>query len=195
MFTGIVEAIGEIMEVTETSGGRRLKIAVDFAEALTDGQSINVSGVCLTVESHGPDWFEAFLAEETMAKTYLGEVGVGDTVNIERAMPANGRFDGHVVQGHVDTTTAVTAIRQVGEDWEYDFALGDWDRYVVEKGSITLDGISLTVASLDDNEFTVAVIPATYRDTTLSTKEPGDPVHVEVDVIAKYVEQLLQSKS
>lgn len=193
MFTGIIEAIGEIMAVTETPGGRRLKIAVDIAGTLTDGQSINVSGVCLTVESHETDWFEVFLADETIAKTYLGDVGVSDHVNIERAMPANGRFDGHVVQGHVDTTTAVTAIRQVGEDWEYDFALGDWRRYVVEKGSIALDGISLTVASLDDNEFTVAVIPATYRTTTLSAKEPGDPVHVEVDIIGKYVEKMIRS--
>lgn len=193
MFTGIVESVGEVIEVTETTGGRRLNIGVDIADELANGQSVNVSGVCLTVEGHTAEAFDVFLARETIDKTYLGDLTVGDAVNIERALPASGRFDGHIVQGHVDTTTEISAIREVGEDWEFEFALGDWKDYVVEKGSIALDGISLTVASRDTDTFSVAIIPATYRQTTLSAKKPGDPVHVEVDVIAKYVEQLLST--
>lgn len=191
MFTGIVEAIGTVVEVWDTSDGRRIRVAVDFANELERGQSINISGACLTVESHNDESFDAFLARETLEKTYLGDLSRDDAVNVERAMPADGRFDGHVVQGHVDDTTDIMAVRQVGADWEFDFAVGDWGRYVVEKGSIALDGISLTVASLTDETVTVAIIPETYHATTLSEKAPGDPVHVEVDVVAKYVEQLI----
>jgi len=127
-------------------------------------------------------------------ETYLGEVGVGDSVNIERALAADSRFDGHVVQGHVDTVTTIEAIEQIGDDWRFRFALpADYAQYIVDKGSICLDGISLTVAELDDaaGSFEVAIIPMTYELTTLQDKTPGDPVHVEVDVIAKYVERML----
>lgn len=193
MFTGIVEETGEVVAVTDAEGGRRLRIRHGF-DAVEGGQSISVSGACLTVEAHADDWFEVFLAEETVTKTYLGTVEVGDAVNLERAMPADGRFDGHVVQGHVDGVATVEAVDRVGDDWWFEFALPpDLGRYVVSKGSIALDGISLTVAELDDDADTVAVaiIPTTYDLTTLSAKEPGDPVHVEVDVMAKYVERLV----
>jgi riboflavin synthase len=134
-----------------------------------------------------------FLASETVKKTYLGELIVGDLVNIERAMPADGRFDGHVVQGHVDTTATVEAVEQIGEDWRYTFSLpAGLAKYIVSKGSITVDGISLTVAERHDQRFEVAIIPATREITTLSEKEPGDPVHLEVDVMAKYVEQMVE---
>ncbi|MFB6300445.1 MAG: riboflavin synthase [Halobacteriales archaeon] len=196
MFTGIVEEPGEIVGVTETDDGRRLRIAGDRTVGdLHHGQSISVSGACLTVEDFGETWFEVFLAEETIAKTYLGTVQPGDLVNLERAMPADGRFDGHIVQGHVDTTTEITAIREIGEDWEYEFAVpDDIVQYVVPKGSIAIDGISLTIADLDDTagRFTIAIIPTTYRETNLSEKAVGDPVHVEVDVLAKYVERMLE---
>ena len=192
MFTGIVEQTGEVADVTQNEDGRRLTIAVEGLEDLHHGQSINVSGVCLTVEAFGEDWFEVFLASETVAKTYLGELTAGDLVNIERAMPADGRFDGHVVQGHVDTTATVEAVEQVGEDWRYTFSMpAALAKYIVSKGSITVDGISLTVAERNDESFEVAIIPATREITTLSEKEPGDPVHLEVDVMAKYVEQML----
>ncbi|MFB6149359.1 MAG: riboflavin synthase [Halobacteriales archaeon] len=195
MFTGIVEEPGEIVGVTDTEDGRRLRIAGDRVVGdLHHGQSISVSGACLTVEDFGESWFEVFLAEETVAKTYLGSVQPGDQVNLERAMPADGRFDGHIVQGHVDTTIEITAIREVGEDWAYEFAVPeDFTQYVVPKGSIAIDGISLTIAELDDaaGRFTIAIIPTTYRETNLSTKAVGDPVHVEVDVLAKYVERML----
>ena len=193
MFTGIVEEAGEVEDVTVTDEGRRLRIAGDGVTGELDrGQSVSVSGVCLTVEDHGSDWFEVFLASETVAKTYLGEVGAGDPVNLERAMPADGRFDGHVVQGHVDTTAEITAIEQVGEDWTYEFALPEeYGKYVVDKGSVTVDGISLTVAERGEGRFSVAIIPETRTITNLSAKEVGDPVHLEVDVIAKYAERLL----
>jgi riboflavin synthase len=191
MFTGIVEETGEVIGVDVTEAGRRLRIRHGF-DAVEGGQSISVSGVCLTVEAHADDWFEVFLASETVAKTYLGTVEVGDPINLERAMPADGRFDGHVVQGHVDGVATVEAVDRVGDDWWFEFALPpELGRYVVSKGSITLDGISLTVAERDAETVAVAIIPTTYDLTTLSAKEPGDPVHVEVDVIAKYVERLV----
>ena len=197
MFTGIVEGTGEIVARERTDDGLRLRIgADDLTEGLSHGQSVSVSGACLTVERYdGGEWFEVFLAAETVAKTYLGELTVGETVNLERAMPADGRFDGHVVQGHVDAVATVTGVERVGEDWTFAFELPEgYDRYVVEKGSIALDGISLTVAAMAGREVSVAIIPTTYELTTLSEKEPGDPVHLEVDVLAKYVERLLEER-
>ena len=218
MFTGIVETAGEVVAVDADAEGRRLTIRAPELDDLHHGQSISVSGVCLTVENFGvgdvaadddaaadndiaadndaaaDSWFEVFLAAETVAKTYLGELAVGDVVNIERALAADGRFDGHVVQGHVDTVTAITAIERIGDDWRFEFELpAEYGQYIVDKGSICLDGISLTVADLDRSadSFSVAIIPTTYELTTLQEKAVGDPVHVEVDVIAKYVETML----
>ena len=203
MFTGIVEGTGTVRKRTTTDDGLRLRIGVDGFDDLHHGQSISVSGVCLTVEEFGAldieaaepsgEWFEVFLASETVAKTYLGRVAVGDPVNLERAMPADGRFDGHVVQGHVDTVATVRAVEQVGEDWRFTFSIPDAHvDHVVDKGSVAIDGISLTVAATGATEFDVAIIPTTYELTTLSEKAVGDPVHLEVDVIAKYVETMLE---
>jgi riboflavin synthase len=195
MFTGIVEETGEILDVESTADGRRLRVGTTF-DGLREGQSISVSGVCLTVEEYGDGWFSLFLASETVARTYLGELGAGDRVNLERAMPADGRLDGHFVQGHVDATAEVVGIEQVGEDWTFTFSLpAGQAAYVVEKGSIAVDGISLTVAARDADTFDVAIIPETYDLTTLSEKSVGDPVHLEVDVIAKYVESLLGERA
>ena len=192
MFTGIVEDTGEILGTTDADDGRRLRIGHDFDD-LAHGQSISVSGVCLTVEAFSADWFEVFLAEETVARTYLGSVEAGDAVNVERALRADARLDGHIVQGHVDGTATVEAVDRVGEDWYFEFELpADLARYVVEKGSIALDGISLTVADRDGERVAAAIIPTTYDLTTLSEKSVGDPVHVEVDVVAKYVEGLVE---
>ena len=199
MFTGIVEESGEIVARNRTEDGLRLRIGADtISTGLEHGQSISVSGVCLTVERFSDgEWFEVFLATETIERTYLGDLTDGDAVNLERAMPADGRFDGHVVQGHVDAVATISAIEAVDEDWYFEFELpAGYDRYVVEKGSITLDGISLTVAELDEanGRVTVAIIPTTYELTTLSEKTVGDPVHLEVDVLAKYVERLLEAR-
>ncbi len=191
MFTGIVEETGEVLDIEQTEAGRRLRVSTTF-DGLTVGQSISVSGACLTVEDFGENYFEVFTATETLDRTYLGALAIGDTVNLERALPASGRFDGHFVQGHVDATSQVESITQLGDDWEFGFSLpADLAPYIVEKGSITVDGISLTVAAKDGQSFAVAIIPETYQITTLSEKSVGDPVHLEVDVIAKYVESLV----
>jgi riboflavin synthase len=202
MFTGIVEEAGEVVEARDEDGGRRLRVACDeVGEDLAHGQSISVSGVCLTVEEYGERdgaraaWFEVFLADETVERTYLGDVEVGERVNLERALPADGRLDGHVVQGHVDCTTEITEVRQVGDDWTFEFAVPEgYGQYVAEKGSIALDGISLTVADRHEDTFTVAIIPTTYELTNFGEKEPGDPVHVEIDVLARYAERLLDER-
>jgi riboflavin synthase len=196
MFTGIIEGSGDIIACVDDEGGRRLRISPNLGfDDLVHGQSIAVSGVCLTVETFetGPNsYFEVFLAEETIEKTYLGSVEQGDRVNLERALAANDRFDGHLVQGHVDTTAAVTSVERVGDDWRFRFSLPESVApYIVTKGSVAVDGISLTVADRETNEFSVAIIPTTYELTTLSEKSEGDPVHLEVDVVAKYVEQLV----
>ncbi len=211
MFTGIIEGTGVVTDATASEGGRRLRIAADVSD-LSGGQSIAINGVCLTVESHGrfdgdaasvggldPEavagraWFEVFLAEETVERTYLDRLGPGDRVNVERSLRADDRLDGHFVQGHVDGTAETVAVREVGDDWRFEFSLpDDLAPYVVEKGSISVDGISLTVASVTDDGFEVAIIPETYRRTTLSEKASGDPVHLEVDVVAKYVESMLE---
>ncbi|GAA0211842.1 riboflavin synthase [Halobaculum roseum] len=207
MFTGIVETAGEVVGREETPDGLRLRVAAEGLDDLHHGQSIAVSGVCLTVEEFGAvdaagtgdgdagdrSWFSVFLAAETVAKTYLDDLREGDAVNVERALAADGRFDGHVVQGHVDTTAEITGIERVGEDWRFTFSIPEgFGRYIVDKGSVALDGISLTVAEKRGDEFDVAIIPTTYELTTLSEKAVGDPVHVEVDVVAKYVENMLE---
>lgn len=215
MFTGIVETTGEIVGREATDEGVRLTVAAPGLDDLHHGQSISVSGVCLTVEAFGADVegvdeavdeaddataatgdrdrFEVFLAAETVAKTYLGDLRAGDRVNVERAMPADGRFDGHLVQGHVDTVATVEAVASVGEDWRLTVSIpAGFGQYLVQKGSVTLDGISLTVAERRADAFEVAIIPTTYEVTTLSEKEPGDPLHLEVDVIAKYVENMVE---
>jgi riboflavin synthase len=177
--------------VTADEDGRELRIATGF-RGLEQGASISVSGACLTVEASGDGWFEVFLSSETVDRTYLGELSVGDGLNLERALSADARLDGHFVQGHVDGTAEVVDYRRIGDDWEFVFSLPHaLEGYVVEKGSIAVDGISLTVADLDDERFSVAIIPETYRETTLSEKSVGDPVHLEVDVVAKYVESLV----
>jgi riboflavin synthase len=214
MFTGIVEETGAVTTVEDGPEGRRLRVSASICDDLEHGQSVAVSGACLTVEAVTPDAeaFELFCSAETIARTYLDRVAVGDRVNVERALPADGRFDGHFVQGHVDGVGEVTAVEQVGGgpasgasgtssgersepdgDWIFGFSLPpELAPYVVEKGSIAVDGISLTVADRHDGAFEVAIIPATYELTTLSEKAVGDPVHLEVDVVAKYVERLLE---
>ncbi len=212
MFTGIVEQTGEVLDTEDDEGGRRVRVQADLDD-LHHGQSIAINGVCLTVEEFGADWFDLFLSRETVERTYLGDVTEGDLVNVERALPADGRFDGHVVQGHVDGTAEVTGIEEIGDDWEFRFSVPeDLERYLVEKGSVTVDGISLTIADLASEarsasdsasgqrpraaeDFGVAIIPATYELTTLSQKDVGDPVHLEVDVVAKYVESMLGSEA
>ncbi len=185
MFTGIVE---ELARVAARDGGR-LRIAAEGAIADADiGDSIAVNGVCLTVVDLGADWWEADVVEETFARSALGDLAVGDPVNLERPVRATGRLDGHIVQGHVD---AVGTIVNPAPDLRVTMPT-ELLRYVVEKGSITVDGTSLTVAAVHPDGFSVAVIPHTAHVTTLGHKGVSDRVNIEVDVIAKYVESLLE---
>jgi riboflavin synthase len=195
MFTGIVQTTGTIAAVEDAPDGRRIRVETDgsgsFPE-LEDGASVSVAGACLTVEDHGPSWFEAFLASETLDRTTLGERERGDRVNLDPALPADGRFDGHLVQGHVDTTTALAGRTPEGEDWTFEWDLPEAIApYVAEKGSIALDGVSLTVAQRRASTFTTAIVPETLERTTFDGLAPGEDVNVEVDVIAKYVGSLL----
>ena len=201
MFTGIVEELGTVLALdTLEAGGRtdsaRLTIAGPLVTAdATHGASISVNGVCLTVVTHGGGEFTVDVMAQTLALTSLGALRPGDRVNLERAMAADGRFGGHVVQGHVDGVGTLVR-RTPGERWEVvEISLpADLAGYVVAQGSITVDGVSLTVAGLADTSFSVSLIPTTLALTTLGTKGLGDPVNLEVDVLAKYVERLLATR-
>jgi riboflavin synthase len=194
VFTGLVEATAAVKAVRRQAGG--LLVEVEAPPSFADvarGESICVSGVCLTaVPGAGPGLLRFDVSGETEERSTLGRLGPGDVVNLERALAVGGRLGGHVVQGHVDATTAVTRVERVGAFHVLGARVGaGWARYVVEKGSIALDGVSLTVASLLDDELRVAVIPETWSATTLSRRRVGDLLNVEVDVLAKHVERLL----
>lgn len=190
MFTGIIEETGKIEEIEKTDGGKRLDIQTSLD--LEVGRSISVNGTCLTVEKTGKQRFRSFLSNETLEKTHFNSIRKGDVVNLERALPAQGRFEGHIVQGHVDTTTKITGIEKTGNSWTYSFKLPkNHSKYIVEKGSIAIEGISLTIASIDNQKFDISIIPETYKITNLSNKNKNDLVNIEVDIIAKYVENLI----
>jgi riboflavin synthase len=196
MFTGIVEELGRVIALERGTDSARLVVSGPLVTSdAQHGASIAVNGVCLTVVEHGSDVFTVDVMAETLRRSSLGGLGPGDPVNLERAMAASSRFGGHIVQGHVDGT-AVIVERTPGDRWEtVRFSLPqELGRYVVEKGSITVDGVSLTVAALDSESFTVSLIPTTLELTTLGYKAVGDSVNLEVDVLAKYVERLLTTK-
>ncbi|WP_422739624.1 riboflavin synthase [Micromonospora sp. WMMD729] len=197
MFTGIVEELGEIVRVTATAGDSAL-IAVRGPLVTSDarhGDSIAVNGVCLTVVDAADGVFTADVMGETLRRSALGALRPGDPVNLERAAALGSRLGGHLVQGHVDGVGELIS-REPAEQWEtVRFRLpAELSRYVVEKGSITIDGVSLTVAAVGVDEFAVGLIPTTLKLTTLGAKGVGDPVNLEVDVVAKYVERLLGSR-
>lgn len=192
MFTGIVEQLGAVVGVDDLPDGRRLRLSVDGWDGLPVGASVSVNGVCLTA-LEGVGGVEFDVVPETLKRTNLGSLSPGDRVNLERAMPASGRFDGHVVQGHVDATGTVSSVRRDHDGVVMIIEADDEVlRYVVEKGSITVDGVSLTVAGLSEGAFSVALIPHTLEVTTLGLRKAGDTVNLEVDVLAKYVERLLE---
>ncbi|MGN6751575.1 MAG: riboflavin synthase [Intrasporangium sp.] len=195
MFTGIVEELGTVRAIEQGQDSAVLHIEGPLVVSdAVHGASIAVNGVCLTVTEHDERGFAVDVMAETLSRTSLGSLAPGDRVNLERAMAAAGRFGGHVVQGHVDGTAVITA-RRPGDRWEtVDFRLAPGlARYVVEKGSITVDGVSLTVTAVSDEGFSVSLIPTTLELTTLGRKGVGDDVNIEVDVLAKYVERLLSA--
>ncbi|NMB22422.1 MAG: riboflavin synthase [Corynebacterium sp.] len=193
MFTGIVEELGSVSGVENLGDSVRLTIsAARVLEDVNLGDSISVNGVCLTVATFEDGHFTADCMQETLDRSSLGSLTVGSPVNLERAMAANGRLGGHIMQGHVDGTTTLLS-RESSENWDVlRFALpADLARYVVEKGSIALNGTSLTVSSLGEDWFEVSLIPTTLRETTHGQLQVGDVVNIEVDVIAKYVERMM----
>jgi riboflavin synthase len=196
MFTGLIERLGRIEAIEEIGEARHFTISAPDADYLKDaqiGESIAVSGVCLTATALTPTTFTISAVEETLRRTSLGARQVGDTVNLERALPVGARLGGHIVQGHVDGVADIVAMRDEGEGWWITFQPPfELMRYIVEKGSICLDGISLTVANAAYNKFSVALIPHTREVTSAGSWQSGGRVNVEVDIVAKYVERLTQ---
>src|SRR5579862_4632908 len=196
MFTGIVEDVGRVETITHQSGNRRLTVSSSrLVTELKTGDSIAVSGVCLTAVELTPSSIGFDLAEETWNRTSFSRIKEGALVNLELPMRADGRFGGHIVQGHVDGTGKFVALDEIpGADnyWLRIEIPPDLARYVIFKGSLSIEGISLTVAKVEGTEVTVAVIPHTTEMTNLKSLKPGDPVNLEVDMIAKYVEKMMR---
>jgi riboflavin synthase len=192
MFTGIIEAAGRVEAVQQEGSNRRFTIHSGLSRELKVDQSVSHNGVCLTVVETGPDQYQVVAIDETLQKSNLGDLTPGAVVNLERCMLSNGRFDGHVVQGHVDQTGVVTGITEQDGSWlfdfEYDAGVGN---VTVEKGSIAVNGVSLTCFNSRDNGFTVAIIPYTYEHTNFHQLKMGDTVNLEFDIIGKYVKRLL----
>ncbi|MEV8319721.1 riboflavin synthase [Streptomyces sp. NPDC059900] len=193
MFTGIVEELGEITAVENLDDASRFRVRGPVVtDGAKHGDSIAVNGVCLTVVEHEGDEFTADVMAETLNRSSLGALAAGSRVNLERPTAVGDRLGGHIVQGHVDGTGEIVD-RKPSENWEIvKISLpADLSRYVVEKGSVTVDGVSLTVVDAGPDYFTISLIPTTLALTTLGIKQPGDPVNLEVDIIAKYVERML----
>ncbi|MBQ7027978.1 MAG: riboflavin synthase [Ruminococcus sp.] len=197
MFTGIVEEVGTVREIRK--GQTSSFIEIQAKTVLSDvhlGDSIAVNGVCLTVTEFSADSFRADVMNETLNRSSLGSLRSGSHVNLERAMPANGRFGGHIVSGHIDGTGVITDIRRDGISvWYTIGTTAAVMRYIVEKGSVAIDGISLTVAKVTDSSFRVSIIPHTAEQTVLSYKKTGDTVNLENDIIGKYVEKLMNPQN
>ena len=196
MFTGIVEELGEVVAVDDLGDAARLSVrGPQVTAGVSNGDSIAVNGVCLTVSSHTGDAFTADVMRETLTRSSLGALTPGTPVNLERSVRLADRLGGHLVQGHIDGTGTIIS-RTPADHWQLvRIALPPGpklNRYVVEKGSVAVDGISLTIVSTDGDWFEVSLIPETLKRTTLGVKQPGETVNLEVDVIAKYVEKLLE---
>jgi riboflavin synthase len=196
MFTGIVEEVGRITRIEQRGENRRITIGAENApKELETGNSVSVSGVCLTALDIKPGSFCADLAPETWVRTSFSRIHEGALVNLELPMKADGRFGGHIVQGHVDGVGKLTAFERIAdsENWWLHIELPpDVEKYTVYKGSISIEGISLTVAQLENNHCTVAIIPHTVEMTNLHSLKAGDPVNLEADLIAKYVEKMMK---
>jgi riboflavin synthase len=197
MFTGIIEEVGRIARIAQHGENRRVTVAgPNAAKQLKTGDSVAVSGVCLTALDIKPGSFCADLAPETWARSSFSRIHEGALVNLELPMKADGRFGGHIVQGHVDGVGKLIALERIVESdnwWMHIELLDEVEKYTVHKGSISIEGISLTVAKLEDGRCTIAVIPHTVEKTNLHSLKPGDPVNLEADLIAKYVEKMMKN--
>jgi riboflavin synthase len=195
MFTGIVETLGTVDSIQSTGHSSRLVLRASILDDIVGGDSVAVNGVCLTATAVSDGSFAADVMAETLRRTSLGSLEAGDPVNLERAVTASTRLGGHVVQGHVDGVGQLTRRAPAGEFDEISIQLPEsLLPYVVEKGSIAIDGVSLTVAAIAGNEITIGLIPETLQRTTFGRRGVGDAVNIEVDVMAKYVERLLEAR-
>lgn len=194
MFTGIIEEFGTVESLESRPAGARLEIrCCTVLDDMADGASIAVNGVCLTAVNLQADSFCADLAPETLQRSNLGDLHKGSRVNLERPLSPLGRLSGHIVQGHVDGTGEFLSLEDLGADnwWLRIRVPAELDRYLVFKGSIAIDGISLTIAAIDDRVLSVTIVPHTFQNTNLGTRRPGDRVNLECDILAKHVEKLL----
>jgi riboflavin synthase len=191
MFTGIIETLGVIQEIKKTDDNLQITIQSSITSELKIDQSVAHNGVCLTVVSVHKDMYTVTAIRETIEKTNLGEWNVGDVVNLERAMKLGDRLDGHIVQGHVDQTGICKNIKSANGSWYFTFEYNpEWNNLTIEKGSITVNGVSLTVVNSKKNEFSVAIIPYTYENTNFKNFNIGSKINLEFDVIGKYVSKL-----
>lgn len=196
MFTGIVEATGIITSIAEEGTNKHFTIQAPFVEELKIDQSIAHNGICLTVVAIEKPYYKVTAIAETLARTNLNDAKVGDLVNLERCMPAHGRFDGHIVQGHIDETALCTQILEKNGSWHFTFQLktSSNQQLIVEKGSVCINGISLTVADVNADRFTVAIIPYTFEFTNLNKLQVGQHVNIEYDILGKYIAKMLASR-
>lgn len=193
MFTGIIEQLGKVTRIQQEGTNKHFTITAPFTAELKIDQSVAHNGVCLTVVDIQGNDYTVTAINETLQKTNLNNLVVGDVVNLERCMPANGRFDGHIVQGHVDGTATCLSVTDEQGSWVFTFKLAQPEnaRYIVNKGSICINGISLTVVNCIDDTFSVAIIPYTYEHTNLHSVKPGTTVNIEYDIVGKYIAKML----
>ena len=195
MFTGIIKSVGKVAKIKDLEGGKEIDIATDFAKEVQVDQSISINGVCHTATACDDQSFTVQTVEETLRKTNIGDLTEGALVNLERSLRADQLLDGHIVQGHVDTTATISDIEREGTDWLFTFDYpAEYSNLIVGRGSIAIDGISLTVANESRNTFQVAIIPYTYEHTNLRGKEAGDTVNLEFDILGKYVVKYLRNR-
>lgn len=194
MFTGIIESVGTVTSISGLPKGLRVRIDTHLASDLIEGESIAVNGVCLTAVSIDPGSFAADVSPETARVTAVAGLKTGSTVNLERSLSANGRFGGHVVQGHIDDVGVIIEIVREADFWRLKIGYPEILRpYIVYKGAIAIDGISLTVAQIGQSEFDVQIVPFTWEHTNLNSRSSGDQVNLECDIIGKYVAQILKT--
>jgi len=192
MFTGIIESLGTVSKIWDEQGNRHFIIESDISNELTIDQSVSHNGVCLTVVARDKNAHTVTAIRETLEISNLNELSVGDVVNLERCMANNGRFDGHIVQGHVDTSAICNSISETEGSWQFDFEYQPKRSFLtVEKGSICVNGISLTVINSKRNSFSVAIIPYTYENTNFKNLQIGKSVNLEFDIIGKYIEKIM----
>ena len=196
MFTGIIEGLGRIAAISSSGGNRSFTLSAPFTHELKVDQSLSHNGICLTIEAIDGNLYQVTAVAETLAKSNAAYWKMDDAINLERAMVMNGRLDGHLVQGHVDTTATVTRVTDMVGSWQYDFRFPEqFAALMIEKGSVCINGVSLTAFNVSMNSFSVAIIPYTYEHTNFAFLNSGDSVNIEFDMIGKYVNRFISQQN